>query len=164
MAGYGKLVDGRLVRPPRNGAAVDGRKVSGYRRRVERDAGFRESEGWLPLVDERPEVGDGQRAVRSGWEESGGQLVAVYDVVDVEAEPDVEGLLDAVDVQMGRQFVRRMLREFPDVERALSRGRVSRAWLGLAEARDAGEVSEDEFEQLASLAAEHGIDPPEVPA
>ena len=159
---YGQIEGGRLVRPPRNGRTVDGRSVSGYRRRVEGDAAFREQEGWLPVVDDRPEVGDGQRAVRTGWEQSGGGIAAVYDVVDVEAAPDVEGLLDAVDVEMGRDFTRRMLKGFPDVERALSRGRINRAWLGLDEARQAGEVSEAEFDQLAALAAEYGIDAPEV--
>jgi len=75
--------------------------------------------------------------------------------------PDIEGLLDQVDVQMGPAFTRRMLKDFPDVERALSRGRINRAWAGLQDAYDTGDVTAEEWATLVGLAAEYGIDAPE---
>ena len=89
-----------------------------------------------------------------------GNIVEQHDV-EVTVEPDVEGLLDAVDVQMGPAFTRRMLKDFPDVERALSRGRINRAWAGLRDAYDAGDITAEEWATLVGLAAEHGIDAPE---
>ena len=71
--------------------------------------------------------------------------------------PDIEGLLDAVDVQMGPAFTRRVLKEFPDVERALSRGRFNRAWAGLQEAYDEGFITSDEWQTLTALASEYGV-------
>ena len=71
--------------------------------------------------------------------------------------PDIEGMLDAIDVQMGKEFTRMMLKEFPDVERALSRGRFNRAWAGLQEAYDEGFVTSDEWQTLTALASEYGV-------
>lgn len=92
--GYGRIEGGWLVRPPVNGRTVDGRAMSGYRRRVEGDSAFRAQEGWLPVVDDRPDVGEGQRAVRVGWGQSGGQVVAQWEVVDRPPDPERGDHLD----------------------------------------------------------------------
>ena len=74
---------------------------------------------------------------------------------------DIEGMLDAIDVEMGREFTRTMLKEFPDVERALSRGRINRAWAGLHDAVEAEAITQEQFDQLVTLAEEYGIPRPE---
>ncbi len=75
--------------------------------------------------------------------------------------PDIEGMLDAIDVQMGREFTRTMLKEFPDVERALSRGRINRAWVGLQDAVESEAITQEQFDQLITLAEEYAIPLPE---
>ena len=80
---------------------------------------------------------------------------------DLPEPVDIDGFLDAVDVEMGREFTRRMLKEFPDVERALSRGRIARAWAGLQDAYDGGHLTDGEWQTLVGLAAEHGISKPD---
>ena len=75
--------------------------------------------------------------------------------------PDIDGFLDHVDVQMGPAFTRRMLKDFPDVERALSRGRIARAWAGLQDAYDAGHLTDGEWQTLVGLAEEHDISKPD---
>ena len=79
----------------------------------------------------------------------------------IESDPDPEGLMDALDVELGRKTVRALLREYPDVERALARGRFARAWAGLDDAREDGAVDAETLDTIERLAGEHGIPRPE---
>ena len=102
MTGYGRIdEDGKtLRRPPRNGFTVDGVPVSGYRRRVAADPTFRDAEGWLPIVDTDPPEHDPDthRARRAGWEEAGGEIAPVWEIVERPPDPD-DG--DHLDPQIG---------------------------------------------------------------
>ena len=75
--------------------------------------------------------------------------------------PDVEGFIDHLDTTLGRTETRRLLRDYPDIERALSRNRIQRAWAGVQDALDAGDLGDDDMETLVALAEEHDIPTPD---
>ena len=79
----------------------------------------------------------------------------------IESDPDPEGFMDALDVELGRKTVRAILKEYPDVERALSMGRYARAWAGLGDAREDGAVDAETLDTIERLAEECGIPKPD---
>ena len=89
MAGFGKVDDGRLRRPPRNGYTLDGLPVSGYARLVDADEAFRVAEGWLPVVDATPPSHDPEthEAQRVGWQQEAGEIVPVWQITERPPDP-----------------------------------------------------------------------------
>lgn len=75
--------------------------------------------------------------------------------------PDVDALLDAVYDQLGRGQARTLLRDYPDMESALKRGKWGRAWQALDDAVNDGALTTDERDAIAALATEHNIPQPE---
>ena len=79
----------------------------------------------------------------------------------IEKRPDPEGLMAAIDRELGRKVARKILREYPDVERALERGYIARAWAGLDDAREDGAIDAETLDTIERLAEEYGIPKPE---
>ena len=104
-------------------------------------------------MPERPTLKDNQRAKP--------YLVNGAVEWEVESDPDPEGFMDALDVELGRKTVRALLKEYPDVERALSMGRYARAWAGLDDAREDGAIDAETLETIERLAEEYGIPKPD---
>ena len=96
----GKLDDGRLKRPPRNGRLADGTPVSGYATLIAGDAELAAAEGWLPVVDDGAPEHDEEthRARRVGWEKTDGELRAVWELVELPPDPRAG---DHLDPQIG---------------------------------------------------------------
>ena len=109
----------------------------------------------VPIDDARkPDLASNEKA--KPWLTSDGNVEW-----DVTAEPDIDGAVDAMEDELGRGRVRQLYREYPDVVSALSRGRLMRAWEGLAEARDDGELTTSEWDQLVQIASDHHVPVPE---
>ena len=112
-------------------------------------------DGWVQADYERPEdVRPGDRA--TAW------LTDADEVEwEIERAPDVDGALDAMEDTLSRGRVRAILRDYPDVLSAMSRGRWERAWDGLADAHEAGDLSDDDMDALRRIGAEHNVPVPE---
>ena len=142
---------------PSGEADSDGfRKVTRVHYRPEMLAEGKKARG-IELPDEKveePEVGE---------YESARLYVSDDGEVDwrIEKRPGVEPFMDALDVELGRKTVRALLREYPDVERALSMGRYARGWVGLGDAREDGAVDAETLDTIERLAEEYGIPKPD---
>ena len=74
-------------------------------------------------------------------------------------EPDVGGALDKLGDQLPRTTARKVLDGY--VVSALSRGRWERAWGALAESRDAGDLTSEQWDTLVAAAEAHHVPGPE---
>lgn len=81
--------DGEVVRVgplPRTARLADGRTVSGFDRLP---TDVLAAEGWLPCVEDRPDLGDGEQHGAPTYTIGDGQVTAVYPVEAVpQAPPD----------------------------------------------------------------------------
>ena len=109
----------------------------------------------VPIDDARkPDLASNEKA--KPWLTSDGNVEW-----DVTAEPDIDGALDAMEDTLSRGRVRTILRDYPDVLSAMSRGRFERAWDGLTDAHEAGDLSDDDMDALRRIGAEHNVPVPE---
>lgn len=77
---YGKIKDGRFRRAP---ARLKEGSVIILKPSAEKYA----SQGWKPVVDEKPATDAAHRAVPTGWRENGGRIERVYEIREAPPPP-----------------------------------------------------------------------------
>jgi hypothetical protein len=149
--------------PPRSGTRSDGRTVSSLH---QADAATLADAGWLPVVDDAepaydPDHEQAVAADMSQWkvDTSAGEVTRTWTVQPLPPSPSDDIKLAVLDSNkgIGRSAARQLIAGYPDVLDAVNSANWKLLRSGLAEAHQAGDLTDRQKQTIDDVLAAHNV-------